>query len=265
MPAITRRAFGVLATSSLLGTTTAVPLARAAEERAPDVVAFCDPTLRPLMESLGREWRAQSGVPVRLFVARSDIFLEQIWRGARCDLAIIEGQTNLEAALSRKLVKPAPRLEGWRNRLVIAAYGESRPPLRLGLGSELAGILGSAPLAVADAALSPAGSATRAALEALGLWQPLAGRIIGAENTGTVAFLLATGKAGLGVVQASDLAAEPELKTAATFPDDVYPQIAYAVALSQSVESEAAPRFLAFLGGSDAQVLVKAGGLEVRA
>ena len=265
MSAITRRAFGVLATSSLLGTTTAVPLARAAVERAPDVVAFCDPTLRPLMESLGRGWRVQGGGPVRLFATRSDIFLEQIWRGARCDIAIIEGQANLEAALRRKLVKPAPRLEGWHNRLVIAGYRESRPPLRLAPGSDLAGLLGSAPLAVADAALSPAGSATRAALEALGLWQPLAGRIIGAENTEAVAFLLSTGKAGLGIVQASDLAADPKLKTAATFPDDVYPQIAYSVALSQSVESKAAAPFLAFLGGSDAQALLKAGGLEVQA
>ncbi|MFI5024508.1 MAG: molybdate ABC transporter substrate-binding protein [Alphaproteobacteria bacterium] len=264
MPAITRRAFGVLASSSFLGTITGAPLARAADDRASDVVAFCEPTLQHLMENLGRLWRAQSGVPVRLFVTRSDIFLEQIWRGARCDLAIIEGQANLVAALRRNLVKPAPRLDGWRNRLVIAAYGESRPPLRLTPGSELAGFLGSAHLALADAALSPAGSATRAALEALGLWESLEGRIIGAENTGTVAFLLATGKAGLGVVQASDLAADPELKIAASFPDDAYPQIAYSVAQSQR-ESTAAPRFLAFLGSSDAQALVKAGGLEVRA
>ncbi|MFI5024845.1 MAG: molybdate ABC transporter substrate-binding protein, partial [Alphaproteobacteria bacterium] len=185
--------------------------------------------------------------------------------GARCDLAVVQGQANLEAALGRNLLKAAPRLDGWRNRLVMAAYGKSGTALRLAPGSDLAGLLGSGRLAVADAAISPAGAATRAALEALGLSESLEGRIIGAENTGSVAFLLASGRATLGVIQASDLVADPELAAAATFPDDAYPPIAYSVALSQGGESKAAPRFLAFLGTGDAQALVKASGLEVRA
>ncbi len=265
MMKITRRSFGLLATSSVVGVFGGAAAARADDVAALDVVVSSEPALQPMMEDLGRLWRSQGGARVHVFAARSDLLLEEIWRGARSDLVVIEGRSLADAAVGRALIKPETRRDAWRNRLVIAAYDNAQLTIRLAPESDLVRLLGAGRLALADAALSPAGTATRAALETLGLWRALDGRTIGVESTETVALLLTTGKAALGALHASDVAATPSLSTAATFPDDTYPEIVYSLAITQSTPSDAAQRFLEFLRGRDAQTRVKAGGLELLA
>src|SRR5271167_1474543 len=95
---ISRRSLGIGLSSAAAGAVAAASAARAEEVRAPDVVLFCEPTLRSVMSKAADLWRATTGVPVRIFPARSDLLVEQIARGVRCDLVVLTGDDVIESA-----------------------------------------------------------------------------------------------------------------------------------------------------------------------
>ena len=76
----------------------------------------------------------------------------------------------------------------------------------------------------------PAGKYGKAALETLGVWDAVAGKVAQAENVRAALALVATGEAPLGIVYATDAAAEPAVKVVGTFPADSHPPIVYPAA-----------------------------------
>jgi len=71
--------------------------------------------------------------------------------------------------------------------------------------------LGDGRLAVGEVTATPIGRYTRQALERLGLWQGVAGRLVQTENVRVALTLVARGEATLGVVYASDAKVEPKV------------------------------------------------------
>ena len=262
MPTITRRSLGFLATSTITGAVPGISPAKANDGRAPDVVLFCEPTLQAVMTKVTDLWRARTGIPVRIFVARSDLLIEQIARGVRCDLVVLTGDEVVDGATRRNLITPGSRYDAWHNQLVIARYGPSERRVAVVRNSDLLGFLGGERLAVADAGLSTAGAITRAALEKLGQWAPVEGQLSGAESTAGVAFLLATQKAEFGVVYMTDVAADPALSVTATIPMDSHEETRYSVARTTSEAAPETPSLWGFLRSEEAQTAAKAGGLE---
>jgi len=63
----------------------------------------------------------------------------------------------------------------------------------------------------------------------------------------TALAFVARGEAALGIVYATDAAAEPAVKVVATFPDDSHPPILYPFALIASSHNAAAEAFFAYL------------------
>ena len=79
----------------------------------------------------------------------------------------------------------------------------------------------------------PAGKYGKAALEKLGVWDGVKGKVAQAENVRAALLLVARGEAPLGIVYATDAAAEPNVKIVGTFPADTHPPIIYPVALTK--------------------------------
>ncbi len=235
----------------------AVVPARAEYVVAPDVVVFCEPTLRHALAEASASWRRESGVPVHIFASPTAAMLEQIGHRARSDLVIGEGEDMAAAAVARKLVKPETRFGGWRNRLVLAATARAAP------AGDVAQLLATRPIALVDAEVARAGAATRRALAALGAWEAVQGSAIGVVGTADAMFLLREGQARLAIVYATDVAAEPALVTAAPLPESAAPPIVYWAAETAHALSPETGKFAAFLQRADTRARLRAAGLEV--
>jgi molybdate transport system substrate-binding protein len=113
----------------------------------------------------------------------------------------------------------------------------------------------------------PAGKYGKAALENLGVWDSVADKVVQADNVRAALAFVASGEAPLGIVYATDAAAEPAVNVIGTFPADSHPAILYPVALTASSTNPDATAFLDFLKSDGAKpafekqgfVLVKPG------
>jgi molybdate transport system substrate-binding protein len=251
--------FGLGLLTAILFTSACVVPASAEYVVAPDVVVFCEPTLRHAIDDVAASWRRHTGVPVRVFASPTPLLLEQLSHRIRSDLIIGEGDAMAAVAIQRHLIKDAPfRL--WRNRLLVAelAAGPQSPTER-----DLATLIGTGSIAIVDAPMSTASVDTRKALETLGLWDVVHSRSVGVIGTDDAVFLLTGGKAQLAVIYATDLAANPELHATGTLPDDFYPPIIYWIAQTSAVLSPNADKFESFLHQPEALERLRADGLEV--
>ena len=106
--------------------------------------------------------------------------------------------------------------------------GRDRP------GFDLAALLGDGRLAVGDVKAVPAGKYAKAALEQLGAWGGVEGKLAQAENVRAALALVARGEAPLGIVYKTDAASDPSVKIVGTFPADSHPPIIYPAALTEA-------------------------------
>ncbi len=101
-----------------------------------------------------------------------------------------------------------------------------------------------------------------AVLARLGLADALTHRVIGAANTAEVAFLVRTGAARLGLMQRTDVLADPTLSVTWTVPDQAYAPILYGAGVAVTAASPNAQPFLDFLGSEQARSELANDGLE---
>ena len=83
-----------------------------------------------------------------------------------------------------------------------------------------------------DVKAVPAGKYGKAALEKLGVWASVEGKVAQAENVRAALKLVSTGEAPLGIVYQTDAAAEPGVKIIGTFPEETHPPIVYPVGVT---------------------------------
>jgi molybdate transport system substrate-binding protein len=251
--------FGSLGLALLMAT--ARTPARAEDIMAPDIVVFCEPTLRYFVTDLATLWRQQTGVPVRVFTSPSSALLEEISHRARADLVIAEGEASAAAAVKRQLILPETLRHLWRNQLVVAAKaGEMENE---SLPFNLAALAGKTPIAIVDPWAASAGADGKKALQALGLWDAVNTRSVGAVDTADASYLLAEGKAELALVYATDVSADHSFAVVDRLPAASYGPIDYWAAETHHAVSPNVKKFAAFLRAGQAQERARADGLEV--
>jgi molybdate transport system substrate-binding protein len=124
-------------------------------------------------------------------------------------------------------------------------------------------MLGEDRLAIAEPNSVPAGKYAKAALESLGIWPSVAGRLAPAENVRAALILVARGEAPFGIVYRTDAAAEPGVRIAGVFPASAHPPIVYPAAIVARSENPAAARYLAFLRSPAARPFFEKQGFTV--
>ncbi len=87
----------------------------------------------------------------------------------------------------------------------------------------------------------------KAALEKLGVWSSVEGKVAGAESVRAALALVSRGEAPYGIVYQTDAAADPGVAVVGTFPEDSHPPIIYPVAILSESKSAAAAAYLDFL------------------
>jgi ABC-type Fe3+ transport system substrate-binding protein len=93
----------------------------------------------------------------------------------------------------------------------------------------------------------PAGKYGKAALEKLEAWGSVESAVARTENVRGALLLVSRHEAPLGIVYATDVAADPGVKIAGVFPPETHPPIVYPIALTADSRDPAAGRLLDFL------------------
>jgi molybdate transport system substrate-binding protein len=160
------------------------------------------------------------------------------------------------------LLVPGTRKNLLGNRLVLIAPARQPVKLQPAPGFAIAQALKGGRIALAEPTSVPAGKYAKAALEKLGVWEQISGRVAPADNVRAALLLVARGEAPLGVVYQTDANAEPNVMVVGVFPADSHPPIVYPVAALKDAKAGAAP-FLEFLGSAKARAIFDKHGFTV--
>jgi len=214
-----------------------------------DPVVFAAASLKEALDAASAVWSKQSGVRPTLSYAASSALARQIDQGAPADVFLSADDTWTSWLRQRARLREGSVVPLVGNRLVLIAPAAGPvPALRLVPGVPLATALGAdGRLALGDVASVPAGRYARAALESLGAWPTVSGRLAQTENVRVALSLVARGEAPLGIVYATDARAEPKVRVVDTFPEGSHPPIVYPVAIVADARSRHAQAFVDFL------------------
>jgi len=227
------------------------------------VTVFAAASLQDALNDAAKNFTATSGIAVKFSFDASSTLARQIEQGAPADLFASADLDWMDYLDKRHLIEPRTRVNLLGNRLVIVAPRDA-PFAELKLdAASLEAALGGGRIATGAVETVPVGRYAKTALQKLGLWGQLEGRIAPADNVRAALAYVARGEAPLGIVYATDAAAEPKVKIVATFPQDSHPPIVCPFALTLAAKGDAAARFLSFLQGPAARASFTARGFSI--
>jgi molybdate transport system substrate-binding protein len=195
---------------------------------------------------------AHPGLKVFVNFAASGQLLQQIEAGAPVDVFAPADQDTMDRAQKHGLIDAATRVDFTANELLLAVPADSA---MIGGIEDLTGAnVGRLALGEPDAV--PAGSYTKAALVALGLWERLEPRMIYGLSVKQALDYVALGEVDAAFVYATDArVARGRVRAVATMGGHkpiVYP----AAVVAASDHKEAARAFMAFLCGEPGQAIL---------
>jgi molybdate transport system substrate-binding protein len=199
---------------------------------------------------------------VTISYGASSALARQIENGAPADAFISADLAWMEYLQKKDLLVPGTRRNLLGNRLALIAPAREPVKLEPAPGFALLSALGKGRLALAEPNSVPAGRYAKAALEKLGVWDQVAGRVAAADNVRAALALVARGEAPLGVVYQTDANAEPGVMIAGAFPEGSHPPIVYPVAAVKGAKPGAVA-FLDFLSTPRARAIFEKHGFTV--
>ncbi len=225
-----------------------------------DVTVFAAASLKGGLDEAAAAWSAQSGQQVRLSFAGSSALARQIIQGAPADIFISASPDWMDVVEAEGLLLGETRRDLLTNRLVLIGPGGSTT-VPLSRETDIAALLGGGKLAMALVEAVPAGIYGKTALEWFGFWPDLKEHIAQVDNVRAALALVAWGEAPLGIVYATDAAAEPKVSLIATFPSESHPPIVYPAAVIKGADASAAS-LLAYLASPEGAAFFKARGFQ---
>lgn len=202
--------------------------------RADDgLLVFVAASAGPAMEEAVAQWSAASGTPVRASMAASSVLVHQVQSGAEPDLVLLASTD-------------------WADRLQAAGYGAERVDL-LTNGLEVIGAPGTVPpdpasesfgldfqgcLALGDPDHVPVGQYARAALESLGQWEAVEGRVVPTLDAPAAVALVARGECPVGIAYSTD-AVRLSVVRGDAIPAAAHPAVRYPLLLPRAASPEA--------------------------
>jgi molybdate transport system substrate-binding protein len=230
---------------------------------AADVLVFAAASLKNALDDAAAAYRQQGGDIVRISYAASSALAKQLESGAPADIFVSADQDWMDYAQRQGLINPATCKDFLANRLVLVAPASSNVAVTIAPNFPLTALLAEGRLAIADPDSVPAGKYAKAALEHLGVWPSVEPKVARAENVRAALFYVVRNEAPLGIVYATDAAAETGVKIVGVFPEESHPPIRYPIALTAASRSPAAAAFLAFLESPAARRFFEAQGFRV--
>jgi molybdate transport system substrate-binding protein len=233
----------------------------AAADDAKSVLVFGAASLTDVLDELGKTFTAQTQVPIKSSLAASSVLAKQIEAGAPADVFFSADLEWMDYLDQRKLLRPGSRHDVVLNRLVLIAPVDSKVSVKITPGFDLVKALGDGKLVTGDPDSVPVGKYAHTALEKLGVWDKVSGRLVRAENVRSALAFVARGEAPLGIVYQTDALAEKRVRIVDVFPESSHPPVTYPIALTTHAGPEA-QRFLDFVLSNAAQPVFRRYGFQ---
>ena len=228
-------------------------------------VVFAAASLKNALDDINEAWAGETGKSATISYAASSALARQIEQGAPADVFVSADLDWMRYLTDAGSIRPGSSFNLLGNRIVLIAAADSTIAADIAPGFPLAGLLGDGRLAMADVKAVPAGKYGKEALEKLGVWTDVEGRVAQAENVRAALKLVAAGEAPLGIVYRSDAVAEPAVKVIGVFPEDTHPPIVYPVGVIAESGNPDAVEFVKYLQSAEARRLFEAQGFAALA
>ncbi len=213
-----------------------------------DMVVFAAASLKNALDEIAANWSKDTGKPTpKISYAASSALAKQIEQGAPADMFISADLDWMDYLAGKNLIQPDTRFNLLGNKIVLIAPKDSKITSVDIKGADLAKALNGGRLSMANVDSVPVGKYGKAALDKLGAWNDVKDHLAQAENVRAALLLVARGEAPLGIVYATDAAAEPNVRIVAAFPEDSHPPIIYPAALAKESKNADAKAFLDLL------------------
>jgi molybdate transport system substrate-binding protein len=234
-----------------------------AQAQGTDVLVFAAASLKNALDAINAQWRKETGRKAAISYASSAALARQIEQGAPAQMFISADIPWMDYVDKKGLIRPETRSNLLGNRIVLIAPRDKAPAVDIKPGFDLAKVLGDGRLAMGNVDTVPAGRYGKAALEKLGLWASVSGKLAQAENVRAALLLVSRGEAPAGIVYQTDAASDPNVRIIGTFPEDSHPPIVYPIALTANATHPNAAALLAYIRSDKAQRLFEAQGFTV--
>lgn len=226
------------------------------------LAVFAAASAQDALAEVAREYASATGQTAAITLGGSSALAQQIRHGAPADVFISANPDWMDSLEREGLIEAGSRFDLLSNTLVLIASGKGAAPVSIDPGLELAAMLGAGRIAMAFVDAAPAGLYGKAALQSLGHWESVAGRVAQTENVRGALALVATGQTPLGIVYATDAAADDNVTVIGTFPAHSHPPIRYPAAAVATSKHPGRARFLRFLRGSPARAAFENRGFD---
>jgi molybdate transport system substrate-binding protein len=236
------------------------PMAASAQDT---VIVFAAASLKNALDEINAACEADVGEKATISYAASSALAKQIEQGAPADVFISADLAWMDYLSDRNLTMKDTETRLLGNSIVLVAPADSTASTEIGPNFGLAAMLGEGKLAMANVDAVPAGKYGKAALEKLGVWASVEGKVAQAENVRAALALVSTGEAPLGIVYGTDVAADPKVKIVGTFPAESHPPIIYPMARTAESKDNDTPAFLKCLQTAKAKALFEKQGFTV--
>jgi len=230
------------------------------------LVIFAASSLTNVMTELALRFEKQTGYPTIVSFAATSVLARQIKDGAPAHVFVSANTAWMDDVIDAGAVIAESRRIIAGNQLVLAgAQDISFPPVSemvLSSGYPLSTVAPDFPVAIGNPDHVPAGIYARQALQSLGLWKDIEGRLIPMPDVRAVMANIDRGEVAGGFVYASDIRLSSNARIIGTFPASTHAPIHYVVGIVRGRQTIMADRFLAFLLSSEAEnVFINSGFL----
>lgn len=214
---------------------------------ARDVLVFAASSQREALEEIATQFEQSVGGSVKISYAASSVLARQIEKGAPADVFISAHPMWMDYLQERDFIHMGRRMNLVGNRLVLVAPVESEISIAIGPRFELVQTLRGGRLAMGDPDHVPAGMYGKSALESLGVWQDVEPLLAPMESVRAALALVSRREAPLGIVYASDAAADSDVRVIGQFPPGSHAPIVYPAAMIDEGRSPLGLDFFNFL------------------
>ncbi len=231
-----------------------------------EVVVFAAASTTNAITEIGDLFAAKGRGHITTSFASSSTLAKQIASGAPADVYLSANKKWMDFLAEKGAIEKASRFDLLGNRIVLIAPLQSAiQTVEVKEGLDLAALLGSdGRLSMGDPEHVPAGMYGKNAMERLGLWDQVKGRLAPMKDVRAALVLVERAETPLGQVYATDAAISKKVRVVGTFPTESHPPIVYPVAAVAGEKIHGAHKFLDFLKTAEARAVFEKYGFEVR-
>jgi molybdate transport system substrate-binding protein len=232
--------------------------------RADDaVIVFAAASLKSALDEAAVAFRSADGAELKISYGGSLALARQIVAGAPADIFASADEESMDEASKGGAIRQQSRFDLLGNRLVVITPRPSSIDALAFSPDAFARAIGAGRLVTGEVNSVPVGRYAKAALQKLGLWGVVEPRLAMTDNVRAALAFVARGEAPLGIVYATDAAADASVRIVATFPEDSHPPILYPFALTASSHNETADKFLTWLKSPSGRAIFERQGFRV--